>query len=642
MFSCDFSMYIKNNTVFNIILNNIHFQIFYPSSMPKLEWIFLRTVLVVIFAGCFLFTAGEGFALQLSPEEDAYLRSLGTVSICVDPDWEPFEQLDQDGAYVGIAADLIRLIGTRVGVTFQVIPTRDWDHSVALSKAGQCDILAFLNKTPARDQWLIFTEPYFVDPNVIVTRADHDYIPNLAAISNETMVLPKGTSVEERIRRDYPNVRLVLVDSEAEAFRLVENRKAEMTMRSLTMAAYTIKKEGWFNLKIAGEIPAYANRMRIGVTKEKPLLRDILNKAVATLTPQEVNEIIGRHVSISVTTRIDYRLLSKVAFGFLAVVGLGLVWITVVRRKNRDLALLGDQLRRDMIARAEVESALRENEERYRLLVETAQEGIVVVQKEHLAYANPIMSAITGRTADELKRCPFIDLVFPEDREMALEKHRLRMEGNVIPRYQMRMLRKDGDIAWVEVSGARIEWAGGPASLNFLSDITDRKAIEEKIHFMAQHDPLTSLPNRTLFFDRLERALALARRERRGLAVMFVDLNDFKPVNDTYGHGVGDLLLQAVARRIESALRASDTVARIGGDEFVVLLPNLEHPGDVEDVALKLGQVLSEPFNLDGQIVAISASIGTAVFPDHGNDAASLCRHADTMMYKDKARSKKN
>lgn len=610
--------------------------------MPKLKWIFLRTVLAVIFAGCFLFSAGEGFALQLSPEEDAYLRSLGTVSICVDPDWEPFEQIDQDGAYVGIAADLIRLIGKRVGVTFQVIPTRDWDHSVALSKAGQCDILTFLNKTPARDQWLIFTDPYFVDPNVIVTRADHDYIPNLAAISNETMVLPKGTSVEERIRRDYPNVRLVLVDSEAEAFRLVENRKAEMTMRSLTMAAYTIKKEGWFNLKIAGEIPAYANRMRIGVTKEKPLLRDILNKAVATLTPQEVNEIIGRHVSISVTTRIDYRLLAQVAFGFLVVVGLGLAWITVVRRKNRDLALMGDQLRRDMIARAEVESALRENEERYRLLVETAQEGIVVVQKEHLAYANPIMSAITGRTADELKRCPFIDLVFPEDREMALEKHRLRMEGNVIPRYQMRMLRKDGDIAWVEVSGARIEWAGRPASLNFLSDITDRKAIEEKIHFMAQHDPLTSLPNRTLFFDRLERALALARRERRGLAVMYVDLNDFKPVNDTYGHGVGDLLLQVVARRIESALRASDTVARIGGDEFVVLLPNLEHPGDVEDVALKLGQVLSEPFNLDGQIVAISASIGTAVFPDHGNDAASLCRHADTMMYKDKVRSKKN
>lgn len=592
-------------------------------------------------AAFFLFAAAAGYALQLSPAEEAYLRSLGPVSVCVDPDWEPFERIDQDGAYVGIAADLIRLIGERAGVSFHVRPTRDWDESVALSKAGQCDILAFLNKTPLRDQWLLFTEPYFIDPNVIVTRAEHDYIPNLAAISDETMVLPKGTSVEERIRRDYPNVGLILVESEAEAFRLVENREADMTMRSLTMAAYTIKKEGWFNLKIAGEIPAYANRMRIGVTREKPVLRDILDKAVATLTPQEVNEIVSRHVSISVTTRIDYGLLFKVVFGFLAVVGMGLVWITVIRRKNRDLALLGERLRRDMTARAEVESALRESEERYRLLVETAQEGIVVVQEEYLAYTNPMMSVITGYTADELRSWPFIRLVFPEDRKAVLENHRLRMDGHVVQRYQMRMLRKDGAVAWGEVSGARVEWAGRPASLNFLSDVTERKAIEEKIHFMAQHDPLTSLPNRTLFFDRLDRALALARRERRALAVMFVDLNDFKPVNDTYGHGVGDLLLRAVARRIEAVLRASDTVARIGGDEFVVLLPNLERPADVEDVGLKIGRSLSEPFSLDGQTVAISASIGAAVFPDHGNDAASLCRHADTMMYKDKARFKK-
>ncbi len=203
-------------------------------------------------------SAAAALAVELSFAEEEYLRSLGPVSVCVDPDWEPFERLDPDGAFVGIAADLLRLIGARAGVAFQIKPTPDWDQSVALSKAGQCDILAFLNKTPQREQWLIFTEPYFVDPNVIVTRVEHDYIQDLAAISNKTMVLPKGTSVEERVRRDYPNVRLILVDSEAEAFGLVENREADMTMRSLTMAAYTIKKEGWFNLKIAGEIPAYA------------------------------------------------------------------------------------------------------------------------------------------------------------------------------------------------------------------------------------------------------------------------------------------------------------------------------------------------------------------------------------------------
>jgi diguanylate cyclase (GGDEF)-like protein/PAS domain S-box-containing protein len=586
-------------------------------------------------------SAAAALAVELSSAEEEYLRSLGPVSVCVDPDWEPFERLDPDGAYLGIAADLLRLIGARAGVAFQIKPTPDWDQSVSLSKAGQCDILAFLNKTPQREQWLIFTEPYFVDPNVIVTRVEHDYIPDLAAISNKTMVLPKGTSVEERVRRDYPNVRLILVDSEAEAFGLVENRDADMTMRSLTMAAYTIKKEGWFNLKIAGEIPAYANRMRIGITRDKPVLRDILDKAVATLTPQEVSEIVSRHVSISVTTRIDSTVLLKIGAGFVVTVCLGLAWITVMRRKNRDLAVLGEQLRQDMARRAEIEAALRESEERYRLLVETAQEGIVVVRDGLLAYVNPAMSAISGYPVEELKESPISQFVLPEDREILLNNHRLRMEGQQVPqRYQVRILRKNGDIGWVEINGARIVWDGRPASLNFLSDITERKAIEEKIHFMAQHDPLTSLPNRALFFDRLERALALAKRERRSLAVMFIDLNDFKPVNDTYGHGVGDLLLQSVAGRVPSVLRASDTVARVGGDEFVVLLPNLDHARDVQDVAGKISQILSAPFDLQGQTISISASIGAAVFPDHGDSADSLCRYADAMMYKDKHRAK--
>jgi diguanylate cyclase (GGDEF)-like protein/PAS domain S-box-containing protein len=599
----------------------------------------LKGVLLGVATVCLLCTSAAGYDLELSPKESDFLRFLGPVRVCVDPDWEPFERITPDGEYVGIAADMIRLVGERAGLTFLITSTRDWDESVALSRAGECEILAFLNATPQREQWLVFTEPYFVDANVLVTRAEHDFISNLGAISGETLALPKGTSIEERVRRDYPNLRLVLVDSEAEAFRLVENRQADMTLRSLTMAAYTIKKEGWFNLKIAGEIPAYSNAMRIGVTRDKPVLRDILDKAVATLTPQEVNEIVNRHVSISVTSRIDYSLLFKTLTGFLVVVGMGLAWMTVLRRKNRALAALGEQLRRDMEARAEIEAALRQSEERYRLLVETAQEGIVVAQDGYLAYANPAVSAITGYSTVELKTWPFSHYVFPEDRDLLLENHRLRLEGKeVVQRYQLRILRKNGEVAWVEMSGAPIEWGGRPASLNFLVDISERKAVEERIKFLAQHDSLTGLPNRALFFDRLNRALALAQRERRRLAMMFVDLNSFKPVNDTFGHDVGDLLLQAVAHRMEAALRSSDTVARIGGDEFVILLPNVERPEDVEHVVEKIGRDLARRFDLDGRQVSISASIGTSVFPDHGEDAATLFRHADQNMYLDKTR----
>lgn len=604
-------------------------------------FVVLRKIFSRVLAACLYLVPMACHALDQSTVEANDPSPLGPVSVCVDPDWEPFERITPNGAYVGIAADLLRLMGKRSNVGLRVTPTRDWEESVALSKTGGCDLLAFLNITPQREQWLIFTEPYFVDANVIVTRDEHDYVSNLAALADTTMALPRGTSIEERVRRDYPNLRLVIVDSEAEAFRLVENRTVAMTLRSLTMAAHTIKKEGWFNLKIAGEIPAYANQMRIGVTGNNQVLRDRLNKAVATLTPQEVNEIINRHVSISVSTRVDYQLVFKIVTGFLVVVGLGTIWMLVLRRNNQALSALGEQLRQDVEARKKVEAALRESEERYRLLIETAQEGIVVVQDGRLVFANPRVSTIIGSPVGELKNMLFIDYVFHEDQESVLHNHRLRLEGRETPeRYQLRILRKNGEIAWIETSGTCIEWNGQPAALNFLVDITERKEVEEKIRFMAQHDALTGLPNRALFFDRLNQALALARREQRHLAVMFVDLNDFKPVNDTFGHDRGDILLQAVARRIESLLRSSDTVARIGGDEFVVLLPVVSNLRCVDSVAEKIRHAVCQPFDLGNAVVTISASVGSAVFPDHGADAVILCQAADHNMYRDKAQSK--
>lgn len=167
-------------------------------------------------------------------------------------------------------------------------------------------------------------------------------------------------------------------------------------------------------------------------------------------------------------------------------------------------------------------------------------------------------------------------------------------------------------------------------------DITARKAIEERIHHLAQHDPLTGLPNRLLFSDRLQQALTSAKRQKSHLAVMFLDLDNFKPVNDTFGHDVGDVLLQQAALRIRGNIRELDTVARIGGDEFVVLLPIIETEQDALPVAEKIRNALSLPFNVAGHELSISSSIGIAVYPEHGVNEIELSKHADTAMYRSK------
>ena len=174
------------------------------------------------------------------------------------------------------------------------------------------------------------------------------------------------------------------------------------------------------------------------------------------------------------------------------------------------------------------------------------------------------------------------------------------------------------------------------------TDITERKDIEEHMRHMAQYDGLTHLPNRALFSDRLQQALAAAKRDQNHLAMMFLDLDKFKPINDTYGHAVGDLLLKEAAQRIQDCLRASDTAARIGGDEFVVLLPIIEAEQDASMVGEKIRNALVQPFELAGHTLNISSSIGVAVYPEHGADEKLLVKSADIAMYHAKKNGRDN
>jgi diguanylate cyclase (GGDEF)-like protein/PAS domain S-box-containing protein len=160
-----------------------------------------------------------------------------------------------------------------------------------------------------------------------------------------------------------------------------------------------------------------------------------------------------------------------------------------------------------------------------------------------------------------------------------------------------------------------------------------RKQTDTWLQHIARHDPLTDLPNRTLIHDRLQQALARARRERQRLALLYIDLDGFKRVNDSFGHTLGDQLLQDVAQRIRRCVRASDTVGRIGGDEFVVLLHDIAHPGHATAIADQIRAALDQPFDLVAQTLRISSSIGIATFPEHGDDGKQLIRHADEAMY---------
>lgn len=278
--------------------------------------------------------------IEFTEEEQSYIKKTGSIKMCIDPDWVPFERINEQGQHEGISADLIQIVAQQVGLKIELYPVKTWEESLAASKGKLCQIMSFLNQTPARDKWLIFTDPIFTDPNIIITREEQEFIDNLKELKNKSVALPKGTMVEERIHREYPNLSIILTNSEPEAITLVSERKADMTIRSLIVAAYAIKKEGLFNLKISGKVPEYTNQLRIGVLKDEKILRDILNKGVKTISQKDRDAISNHHVPINFQDRADHSLLFKWLIGSVIVLLTAFYWNRRLYKINKKLERL--------------------------------------------------------------------------------------------------------------------------------------------------------------------------------------------------------------------------------------------------------------------------------------------------------------
>jgi len=300
---------------------------------------------------------------------------------------------------------------------------------------------------------------------------------------------------------------------------------------------------------------------------------------------------------------------------------------------------------RELRARLTAEAALKEAEEQFRLVVESAPEAIFVAAGDSFIYANQAAAKLFGAAAaSQLVGLPLAGRLVVKDGSATQGSSNTEGEaGRDGPgrRTEEIYLRLDGTPVEVEVSSVPFRYQGNPGTLVFAQDITDRKAAESKIAFLAYHDRLTSLPNRELLYDRLSVAISQRRRRHGRLALLILDLDDFKMVNDRHGHEAGDELLKVVADRLVAGVRAVDTVARLGGDEFAIILAEVERPSDATNVAEKLIQSMRQPIVLrTAGAVSVGLSIGIAIDPENGDEIDRLLRAADLAMYQSKSRGK--
>lgn len=279
--------------------------------------------------------------------------------------------------------------------------------------------------------------------------------------------------------------------------------------------------------------------------------------------------------------------------------------------------------------------ALQESEARYRDLLENANDLVQSVGANgRFLYVNRRWGELTGYTPEEALQMYFWQILRPDQVSHCMKVFQ-QLQTNPQPqRIEAVFLTKEGKELVLEGNiNAQYNGSALQATRGIFRDVTERKFYEANLEFLATHDPLTGLPNRTLVSDYMIQALERARRSGESLAVLFMDLDGFKRVNDECGHKEGDDLLRLLGKRLSSGLRSSDTVARFGGDEFLILVENLRNPADASRVAEKVLNNLASPFELEGRQVSLTASIGVSLFPQDGTDIATLIRHADAAMY---------
>jgi diguanylate cyclase (GGDEF)-like protein/PAS domain S-box-containing protein len=286
-----------------------------------------------------------------------------------------------------------------------------------------------------------------------------------------------------------------------------------------------------------------------------------------------------------------------------------------------------------------VKEELQASQHQFKAIFESAMDGILIFNAAgQVCGINPAAEQIFGYPeADVLGKdmallIPrFHDASGSETDGLTVKEGVAAIAGTKVREFKA--IRRSGEGFDSELSISQMDVAGRALFIGIVRDITDRKRVHERIEQLAHHDFLTKLPNRALFKDRLERAISMAERNQGRVAVLFLDLDGFKAINDELGHDAGDILLCEIARRITGAIRHSDTVARAGGDEFTVILNEIGSQDDVSAVAGKIRDVISLPFRIAGRERRIGASIGIAIFPDHARAQDELLRAADGAMY---------
>lgn len=608
----------------------------------------IRSYQIFLFLFSFLFSVNI-FALDkldsttfvLTQNEKNWIETHPIIKVGVDKDYAPYEWLE-NGEYKGVAIDYMKRIEKIVGIEFQIVKNKSWNEIINMAKNGEIDMITSIVQTPERLKYLNFTEFYRRSPVIIIDRGENGFIGGLKYLNDKKVSVEKNYFMEEVLRTNYPNIKLQVVDSTKKALELANSGEVNAYVGDLGLADYLIKKNDFSNLRFSGQTEYFSDQ-GFAVTKNNAELLSILNKAVKSLPEDETENMFNYWLSvkrgIDVKTIIFY------------IIGITFILISIIYWVYR--------LRSEITQRKIIENKLKQSESLYRQLTEDVNDVIWKVDTNFtVTYISPADERFRGYKASEVIGTNIFELFTDESvlvlKETLKERFELLKKGIKLPPLTIELQHKckDGSIIWGEIlSKQELDVNGNIIGYHGITrEITKRRELQEKIEQLAYCDTLTKLPNRRSLDDKINFIMSKSERSQKYCALVFIDLDNFKPLNDTYGHNIGDLLLIEVANRLKSSIRKLDAVARIGGDEFVIVLDEFDEDmktskEDIFKVVEKIRIYLAQPYkfsiiNEDKENIEIehncTASIGICIFKGEEESSKNIFKCADSAMYEAK------
>jgi len=445
--------------------------------------------------------------VTLTDAEQAFITSHEKIKLGIVTNLSPLEFIDEQGDFSGINRDIIDLVSNRTSLEFNYVAFDSWQQLYQALLSNEVDMIGGITPTPEREKQMVFTESYWQMPWVMLHPQYYGRKTKLEDFYGKQVAIVKGYYLIASLRKNHPLITFKLVDNREQALAALQQERVEGFITTMASATQLMKQENFVTLMISMMEDVSLDKSHFGIDKQLPLLKDIINKGLLSITEKEKQAIYDSWFTLAIKTGLDKNVVLQVG----------------------------------------------------------AQIGVIILL----------------------------------------------------------------------VLGVIIMW-----NRRLQVEIKHREQLEKIMKHMATHDELTGLANRVLLKDRLSTAILFHQRQSLKMAVLFIDLDGFKNINDTYGHDVGDELLQQVAIRLQGCVRSSDTVVRFGGDEFVLLLTGLHSPNEAAYVAEKVLRLMQKEFELSKTNAFIGCSIGIAMYPDDGDNDTDLLKIADTMMYKVKAAGK--